>query len=152
MINFIFSRVFTYILAAASAALLGAAIYQYFSKASLQKDYDTLQRSVEVARIKLAEQRIEEANVAAQKDKEYADAKTILESRVDSLLVKLRDERARNKLKPVEARPPECGTYEATPSQLSEKDREFLVRQAALADEITEQLTKLQEYVAKITE
>ena len=152
MIELLFSRVAVYVLAGTSALCFATAGYQYLAKRSLQSELNTLKYSIAQAQLKQAEDRIAERAVAQQKDEEYAQVKVDLERRVSELLARLRVERANRPLKPIETAPPECRAYEASPSQLSDEHREFLVREAARADEVTEQLSKLQDYVKNITE
>lgn len=53
--------------------------------------------------------------------------------------------------KPAEAAPAECRDYEASATQLSDADREFLVRIGSEADALAHQVNALQQYITEIT-
>jgi hypothetical protein len=69
---------------------------------------------------------------------------------LDAALERMRDATRRRPLAPAAAAPAPCRDYAAAPSQLSEQDREFLVRLGAEADAVVEQLGACQRYAVNL--
>jgi hypothetical protein len=99
---------------------------------------------IEELKSDLAEQVIDAHIELAHIQTEYHANVQAVNADLDAALDRLRRV---PKLAPVKDAPTECGAYEAAPNQLSEPDREFLVRLGAEADEVAYRLKALQEYV-----
>lgn len=82
----------------------------------------------------------------------YQDRLAANKRSLDRTLERLRHAKASaGPSKPAEAAPSECRDYEASPTQLSGEDREFLARIGAEADALANQVNALQDYIKEIT-
>jgi len=136
-----------FLIAALVAALAGVAVLQW-QKMSLQRELAE-ERQVWAEAVAEAEARareIERGAVDVQTNEriQHAEDLAAADGRLRAALERLRNEAQRAALKPAAAAPAECGSYEASPTQLSVQSREFLVREADRADRVVLQLEACQ--------
>jgi len=116
-------------------------------------EYVSAQSALMAEAERQAKEKLEE-QVRAKSEIEaaYADRLAVANANLDATLKRLRHAKASAGVsKPAEAAPAECRTYEASPTQLSDEDREFLVRIANEADGLAHQVNALQDYIREIT-
>ena len=99
-------------------------------------------------RARATEQRAAQAVNTLRDD--HAARLHVLDADLARALGELRSAKARAALKPAATAPAACGSYAASPAQLSEQDAEFLVRFAAEADGVAIRLGTCQRYVSAV--
>lgn len=107
----------------------------------------TLKEALAQAHLKAAADAAEQIEAKRKVEIQYATDKARLTARLADAERLLRAERARASLRPAQESPAPCRAYAAAPTQLSESDAVFLVREADRADRIAVQLNRLIDYV-----
>jgi signal transduction histidine kinase len=134
--------------------ILGMA-YQENRYNQLKVEYATYQKEQSEAYAE-AQRRATETLQEQIRDKErvevaYSNSMRSQSDRLASALRRVREYEASGARKPAEAAPAECGTYDASPAQLSIEDREFLVRLGSEADGLALKVNALQDYIKELS-
>lgn len=100
-----------------------------------------------------ADKRAQESQAAESQERiiaHYTERVHAGNAALDSALSRLRVANGRSALKPADTAPTSCRDYEASPAQLSTAHGEFLVREAARADAVVNQLQACQQYAVEL--
>lgn len=138
------------------AGMLTAVVYKEHQYNSVVAEYATYKREQSEALAKAereARLKLEEQSSASREIEEaYVRGLAVTSNSLDAALKRVREyKRATSVGGGTETGSASCGANDASPSQLSVADREFLVRLGAEADGLANQVNSLQSYIKAIT-
>lgn len=144
------------VLTVITLSVIGGAAYKEYQYNSLKAEYAeyvSKQSALMAEAERQAKEKLDEqVRAKAEIEATYRDRLDSNERSLVAALERVRKYKASAGVsQPAEAAPAECRAYEASPAQLSDKDREFLVRIGAEADGLAEQVNALQKYIREIT-
>jgi len=138
------------------AVMIGVLAYKEHQYNKLEKEYaqyQSTQLSLMVEAERKAKEKLDaQVRATAEIEQAYSEGLAVTSASLNDALrrVRLATASARDR-KPAPSAPAECQAYDASPAQLSEQDREFLVRLGSEADQLAQQVNALQQYIKEIT-
>jgi len=136
--------------------MLGALVHKEHQYNKLDKEYTQFQNTqlklMAEAERKAKEKLDAQVRATAEIEQAYSEGLAATSANLDAALKRVRLVTAStSNRKPAPSAPAECKAYDASPAQLSEQDREFLVRLGSEADQLAHQVNSLQQYIKEIT-